>query len=156
MRAIIESIINQGNYILSDILHKINVCWVNGEITESDREWLENFAKEKANAQYEASEGIVSKLQELDGRIHTLEVKVAEMGTEEPTEPSEPAEEQAPDFVVGKWYYKGDKVTFDGKQYECIAPDGQVCVWSPADYPAYWQKVEEGGKEEQPTVEPTD
>lgn len=48
MRAIIESIINQGNYILSDILHKINVCWVKGEITESDREWLENFAKEKS------------------------------------------------------------------------------------------------------------
>ena len=45
------------------------------------------------------------------------------------------------DFVVGKTYYKGDKVLFDGKIYECIAPDGVVCVWSPSDYPTYWKRL---------------
>lgn len=77
---------------------------------------------------------------------------MAEMGAEEPTEPSD----VYPEYVVVKWYYNGDKITFDNEKYICTAPDGQVCVWSPVDYPAYWQKVEEGGVEEQPTVEPTD
>ena len=81
---------------------------------------------------------VVEKLQELDGRIRALEDKVAEMGADEPTEPSG----EYPEYVVGKWYYSGDKVTFDGEKYTCTAPDGQVCVWSPADYPAYWQKAE--------------
>lgn len=45
------------------------------------------------------------------------------------------------DFVVGKTYYEGDKVRFDGKIYECIAPDGVVCVWSPSDYPTYWKRL---------------
>lgn len=48
MRAIIESIINQGNYILSDILHKINVCWVKGEITEGDRGMVREFRQRKS------------------------------------------------------------------------------------------------------------
>lgn len=156
MKSILESAINEGYFVLSDMLQKIRFCWVRGEITDAERQWLEDFARQRANSDFDQSTSVIAKLQELDGRVRTLEQKIAEMGTEEPTEPSEPVEEQAPDFVVGKWYYKGDKVTFDGKQYECIAPDGQVCVWSPADYPAYWQKVEEGGKEEQPTVEPTD
>ena len=45
------------------------------------------------------------------------------------------------DFVVGKWYYRGDRVKFDGKTYVCIAPAETVCVWSPADYAVYWKEV---------------
>ena len=36
-------------------------------------------------------------------------------------------------------YYNGDKVTYNGKHYVCIAPDGTACVWSPDVYPSYWQ-----------------
>lgn len=43
-----------------------------------------------------------------------------------------------PSFVTGTWYYRGDKVTFGDQVYTCIAPQGVVCVWSPADYPQYW------------------
>ena len=39
-------------------------------------------------------------------------------------------------------YYNGDKVTFEGKKYICIAPEDTACVWSPSDYPAYWKLVE--------------
>lgn len=39
-------------------------------------------------------------------------------------------------------YYKGDKVTFEGAKYICIAPDGVACTWSPVQYPTYWEKVE--------------
>ena len=35
----------------------------------------------------------------------------------------------------------GDKITFEGGKYKCIAPDGVVCVWSPKEYPVYWELV---------------
>ena len=38
-------------------------------------------------------------------------------------------------------YHRGDKITFNGKKYECIAPEGVAVVWDPATYPAYWQEV---------------
>lgn len=39
-------------------------------------------------------------------------------------------------------YYKGNKVTFEGAKYICIAPEGVAVVWDPVTYPAYWQLVE--------------
>lgn len=39
-------------------------------------------------------------------------------------------------------YYKGDKVTFKGKKYICIAPDDYAVVWNPEEYPVCWQLVE--------------
>lgn len=53
----------------------------------------------------------------------------------------EPGEEYL-EYVPGKWYYKDDKTTYNGNKYICTAPDGVVCVWSPDEYPAYWQLVE--------------
>ena len=38
---------------------------------------------------------------------------------------------------AGTAYQVGDKVTFRGERYVCILAH---CVWSPADYPAAWQK----------------
>ena len=47
---------------------------------------------------------------------------------------------QAPDYAPGTWYYRGDKVRLGGVMYTCVAPAGVVCVWSPTEYPAYWQE----------------
>lgn len=44
-----------------------------------------------------------------------------------------------PEYAAGTWYYRGDKVNFNGTVYSCIAPIGVVCVWSPQEYPIYWQ-----------------
>lgn len=44
-------------------------------------------------------------------------------------------------YSVGTWYYRGDRVSLDEEIYTCIAPEGVVCVWSPADYPQYWAKA---------------
>lgn len=32
-------------------------------------------------------------------------------------------------------------ITFEGNKYKCIVPEGVTCVWSPKDYPAYWNKI---------------
>lgn len=34
MKSILESAINEGYFVLSDMLQKIRFCWVRGEITE--------------------------------------------------------------------------------------------------------------------------
>lgn len=34
----------------------------------------------------------------------------------------------------------GDKITYNGKHYECIFDN---CVWNPDEYPAGWKEVEE-------------
>ena len=47
---------------------------------------------------------------------------------------------KAADYVPGTWNYRGDKVRFEDVLYTCVAPAGVVCVWSPAEYPAYWQE----------------
>ena len=129
MYSIITNVIRQGGYDLSDLLHKIDTLWAQGRFTDDQREELTLLTRRGAERQ--GSMDVVAKLEELDRRVKALE----KAGTDE-----EPGEEY-PDFVVGKWYYTGDTCTFEGVKYTCIAPEGVACVWSPADYPAYWESV---------------
>ena len=133
MQKIIEKVIESKNFELSDILKKIDTLWVQGSITEEVKKILADKARNNANMQN--SMDILAKLEELDKRVKALESQ-AETETEEPTEAS------YPEYEVGKWYYAGDKVMFEGGAYECTAPEGQVCTWSPSEYPAYWKNVE--------------
>lgn len=134
MQKIIEKVIESKNYELSDMLKKIDTLWVQGSIDEEAKKKLSDKARNNANTQN--SLNIILKLEELDRRLKALEEANADAETEEP------AETTYPEFVVGKWYYTGDRITFDGKSYECIAPENVPCVWSPLDYPAYWKEIE--------------
>lgn len=137
MQKIIEKVIESKNYELSDMLRKIDTLWVQGSIDDSMRKSLSDKARNNANTQN--SLNIIQKLEELDRRLKALEEERVNIETEEPTE--EPTESY-PEFVSGKWYYTGDRISFDGKSYECIAPDGVICVWNPVDYPAYWEELD--------------
>lgn len=128
MYEIIKNVIESRIYELNDMIKKINIIWVEGGITDEQKDELISMAQE--NADYSQSVDIMKKLNEIEERLRKLE----EGG-------SEPSEEY-PEYIVGHWYYKDDKITFNGKKYICIAPDGQVCTWSPDEYPAYWQLVE--------------
>ncbi len=130
MQKIIEKVIESRNYELSDILKKIDTLWVQGGINEDAKKVLADKARNNANMQN--SMDILAKLEELDKRVKALEDAHAEVPDEEPTETT------YPNYEVGKWYYNGNKVMFDGVAYECTAPEGVVCVWSPLEYPAYW------------------
>lgn len=131
MYQIIKNVINRGGYNLSAVLSKIDTVWAEGKITDEQRAELIATARNQASS--EADVDIMFKLTELEQRIRALE-------TGESTDGSA---EEYPAFVVGKWYYKGDKCSFDGINYTCIAPEGTACVWSPADYPAYWESITE-------------
>lgn len=92
---------------------------------------LLNLLREGENNADTAQEvNMLAKLKELEQRVRALE----ESGGAEPGE-------GYPDYVAGKWYYNGGKITFEGGKNKCIAPDGVVCVWSPKEYPVYWELV---------------
>lgn len=134
MYKVTKNVIEMGGFNLTDILRKIDILWIKGIITDDERADLYNCAQTKARAK--DSIDLVSKISELEAKINALETKLEGVNDVTPEEPVSYEE-----FVVGKWYYTGNKVTFEGKSYVCIAPEGTVCVWSPTDYPAYWEVV---------------
>ena len=135
MYEIIKKVIESKRFELSEILKKIDTLWVQGSITEEQKGRLVQLARECANVQN--SIDVMAKLEEMNGRLVALEEKIKgiDFSDSEPNESTETIEE----YTVGKWYYNGNKVSFEGKTYTCTAPDGVVCVWSPSEYPAYWQ-----------------
>lgn len=132
MYKIIKSVLEAGKFDLSDILTKIDTFWIRGGITDDEKSELIEIAQSKAKP--ENSVDFMKKIEELEQRIKTLE----ESNISEDATPDE-----YPEFAVSKWYYAGNKITFEGNKYECIAPEGVVCVWSPKDYPVYWQVINE-------------
>ena len=133
MQKIIEKVIESKNYELSDMLRKIDTLWVQGSIDDSMRKSLSDKARNNANTQN--SIDIFAKLVDLERRIEALELRDAEIGEEET-----PSYEE---YKAGKWYYTGNKISFEGKNYVCIAPEGATCVWNPSEYPVYWEELEQ-------------
>lgn len=129
MKKTIENVLQQGEYDLADILRKINILWVQGALTDDDRASLNDLARN--NAQTVHSVDIMAKLEDHEQRLRALEGGVS----------SKEETEGIPEYQEGKWYYAGDKCSFEGEDYVCIAPEGTVCVWSPAAYPTYWEKA---------------
>lgn len=125
MKEIFKTVIESGKFDLTDILKKIDTHHIGGKLSDDDRNELIIMARQRATA--ENSTDVFNKLLELERRVTALESGNA------------PAVSDTPDeYTAGKWYHNGDKVTFNGKVYTCIAPEGVVCTWSPAEYPAYW------------------
>lgn len=127
MYDVIRDVISSRRYVLADMLHKIDTLWAQGDLDDEQRTDL--IALAQGNADMEQEVNMLAKLEELEQRVKALETGSTEPG------------EAYPDYVVGKWYYNGDKITFEGVKYKCIAPDGVVCVWSPKEYPVYWELV---------------
>ena len=128
MKSIFESVIHGGGYDLSGLLKKIDRYHIEGKLTDTEKDELYRKARGEATPNVD----VMAKLMELEERVRKLES--AEV-------PEVPAAEY-PEYVPGKWYYTGDKISHGGKNYVCIAPDGAVCTWNPDEYPAYWSVVE--------------
>lgn len=132
MHGIIKVVIESNRFELVDVLKKINKLWMEGDLTDEQREELITLAREKANPS--DSIDVLEKMKEMDERVRVLEKKY-----ESQPEGTEECEE----YVPGKWYYKGNKIIFKGKKHECTAPEGVVCTWNPEEYPAYWKELPE-------------
>jgi len=128
MKSIFQSVIKAGGYDLGDLLKKIDRYHIEGKLTDAEKDALCNEARGEAAP----SVDIMAKLMELEERVRKLESVEA---------PEVPATEYS-EYVPGKWYYAGDKISYGGKNYVCSAPEGAVCTWNPDEYPAYWSVVE--------------
>lgn len=138
MFEVIKNVINSKDFELKEILYKINVMYVEGTIGEEQKEELDNMARE--NAKPENSYAPLQK------QIDDLAERVAKLENKENTENTEDTEviEEYPEYVQptgGHDAYKiGDKITYNGKKYECLIDN---CVWTPDVYPQGWRLIEE-------------
>lgn len=126
-----KNVIEHNEYDLNDILTKLYKLWAESKLSDDELAELKDMAQNHPDVRH--SINIEKKLFELDQRITALENKNSEA--------EEPGSTVYPDYVPGKWYYKDDTCKYNGKNYICIAPEGQVCVWSPDEYPTYWKEV---------------
>ena len=127
MKELYEQVIQRREYDLKSLLTCIDQYHIEGKLTDDERQELAQAAREGATAEYDYA-----------GEINALWAAVRELQKE--VAPPEPDDEW-PEFVqptgAGTAYQVGDKIIFRGERYICILAH---CVWSPADYPAGWQK----------------
>lgn len=132
MYDILKTVIDYQQYDLSKLIDRIDTAWAEAKIDGAQRTELTNYAREHATAS--GAIDVFKKLAELDARVTALE------DASSVDDPDGGDENEYPEYVAGKWYYSGDKITYGGKKYHCTAPSGQVCVWSPDEYPTYWEE----------------
>lgn len=147
MYEVIEIVIDEGGYSLTDVLAKIEREWVLGHLTDEERDQLIEAAR--ANAE---PEGSMAPLQErmaavelalkaAQESIEAMDARLKKLEGQEPPEP--PIADEWPEFVrptgAHDAYPKGAKVTYAGKHYVSLI-DGNV--WPPDEYPQGWQLQE--------------
>ena len=140
MYEIIKNVIQSKNYELVDMLKKIKILWLEGDITDSQKDELVKQARENADP--------ANSYAPLQNQIDTLFANYKELAQEilllknGGTLPEEPTEEY-PLYIqpTGSHdaYNVGDKVTYNGKKYICQMDN---CVWAPDIYPDGWKLVE--------------
>lgn len=142
MYSVIKDVLTKGDFELVDMLNKINKLWVENSLTEEERDELIDLARTNAipdNSYAENTKQIEllwKEIESVKSRLNTLE---NDSGTVEP-----PTEEEYPEYKqptgAHDAYNVGDKITFEGKKYECLI---NGCVWNPHDYPQGWKLIEE-------------
>lgn len=151
MYSVIKDVITKGSYELVDILNKINKLWVENSLTEEERDELIDLARTNANPDNSYAplqkqiEEVYKEITSLKGLIDGLDARVLAIEKGSPQEPIDPpVEEEYPEYKqptgAHDAYNVGDKITFEGKKYECLI---NGCVWNPHDYPQGWKLVEE-------------
>lgn len=139
MYQVIRYVIESGAYALGDLLFQIDTFWVQGDLTEEQRQELIQAARENANPE-NSYEPLQEQVAALGARLDALESRVTAIEKGQPEEPpQDPGEypEYRQPSGAHDAYNTGDKVAFEGEHYVCKM-DG--CVWNPKDYPQGWTK----------------
>ena len=149
MYEIIKNVILAGNYELVDMLKKINTVWIESNITDEQKQELDELARTNAKAENSYAP-LQKQVNDLYSKYDELKQEIADLkgeGTEEPSEPVE--DDEYPEYVqptgAHDAYNVGDKITYNDKKYICQI---NGCVWTPDAYPQGWQEVVEETNEE--------
>lgn len=108
-KAFLIQVIMRGGYVLADMEQRIDKLWLEGKITEQDREELLPMAAQYAQDQYQVD--VVAKLADLEKRVYDLEHPI----------------DQYEIWTPGKTTMKGEIVRFDvtgDGEYDLCQYDG--------------------------------
>ena len=136
----VKEVIKGKRFELKDMLRKIDVLWLQGDITNAQKAQLEDMARNDADM----DKGYAS----LEERIAALEAwkkQIEENGGAVPDAGETDADYPAWHKPTGAHdaYYTGARMTYtDGKKYECTAPEGYAVVYGPDVLPGMWQLME--------------
>ena len=125
-------LIGGRRYDLEDVLHRIDVMYAAGRLTDDERTALYALARENAKAEYDYA----AEIEAIWAAIRELQASVGGSSGESDEWPAYQQPTGAHDA-----YYAGDKITYNGKHYVCIMPENAACTYSPDVYPAGWQEV---------------
>lgn len=132
--------IHAGGYKLADMLARIDLMVIAGRITGDERDDLMAEAQANADPAAEYPSDLRALYEALAARVSALEALHAGGG-----EGGGMAEEW-PEYIAPTGshdaYHTGDKITYNGVRYTCVAPEGTAVVWPPDVYPAYWEAAE--------------
>ena len=136
----IATVIGNGGYDLVDLLHRIDVIYVSGKLTDAEREDLYVLACSGADPD-DSLPDVTVRVGAVEERVAELEARVTaiEDGTMTPGSQEPPVEEEWPEWVKptskDTQYHKGDKVSFEGAHYVC---NKNNVVTSPAEDQKSW------------------
>lgn len=137
----IAKVLEGGKFELSSVLQKIEKLWIQGQITDTQRDRLYEMARENADPQRSLLP-LEKQFEEISLILKDLSVRIQAIEKELSLDPTQAVR----DFVPYKrpsrdidCYCEGDKVLWKNKKYVCVE---RKVVWSPDDYPKGWKLVE--------------
>ena len=129
-------LIGGRQYDLEDVLHRIDVMYAAGRLTDDERTALYALARENAKAEYDYA----TEIEAIWAAIRALQASVGGSSGGSSGEADDWPAYQQPTGAHDA-YYTGDKITYNGKHYVCIMPENVACTYPPDVYPAGWQEV---------------
>lgn len=109
----VTNVITAGGYDLADLLHRIDVLYAGGRLTDEEYQQLFDAAADGADMDAQLP-GVEERLSSLELRVAALEAGIA---------PTEPSDEEWPEWVKptskDTMYNKDDKVSCDGRRFIC-------------------------------------
>ena len=153
---IFKNVIETSDFDLRDILNKIEESYIKSSLSKEEQTELEEMARQHAKPENSYA-SLQSQIDDLAQKIEELQVTInanaqgmsaikeaVEQLGGVVTPPEEQPTEEYPEYKqptgAHDAYKIGDKITYNGKRYECIFDN---CVWNPDEYPQGWKEVEE-------------
>lgn len=153
---IFKNVIETSDFDLRDILNKIEESYIKSSLSKEEQTELEEMARQHAKPENSYAslqsqiDDLAQQIKELQETVNanaqgmsSIKEAVEKLGGVI-TPPAEQPTEEYPEYKrptgAHDAYHVGDKITYNGKHYECIFDN---CVWNPDEYPQGWKEVEE-------------